>query len=86
MNFAMTEDQQIATDSFRRFLEAEIRPIADEYRDEFIAKHKCTAASSPYAGLECLAALARESSPDVQGRVAFRLRELVRNASSLTPL
>jgi alkylation response protein AidB-like acyl-CoA dehydrogenase len=37
-----TEEQRAAVESFRRFLEAEIRPIAREYRDRFIPKEKMT--------------------------------------------
>ena len=64
-------------------LRSKMQPLADAFTE----KHKCRD-GAPYAGLECLAALARESSPDVQGRVAFRLRELVRNgnATKMTPL
>jgi alkylation response protein AidB-like acyl-CoA dehydrogenase len=41
MNFQLpTEDQRTAVDSFRRFLDAEIRPIAREYRDRFIPKEQ----------------------------------------------
>ena len=36
----MSEERQLAVDSFRRFLEAEIRPIADEYRDRYIPRDK----------------------------------------------
>ncbi len=36
----MSEEQQLAVDGFRRFLEAEIRPIADEYRDRYIPRDK----------------------------------------------
>jgi len=35
-----TEDQLAAVESFRKFLEAEIRPIAREYRDRHIPKEK----------------------------------------------
>lgn len=35
-----TEEQQLAVDSFRKFLDAEIRPIARQYRDRFIPKDK----------------------------------------------
>jgi alkylation response protein AidB-like acyl-CoA dehydrogenase len=41
MNYqSPTEEQRAAVESFRRFLEAEIRPIAREYRDRFIPKEK----------------------------------------------
>ena len=35
-----TEDQRLAVESFRKFLESEIRPIAREYRDRHIPKEK----------------------------------------------
>jgi len=35
-----TEDQRLAVESFRKFLEAEIRPIAKEYRDRHIPKER----------------------------------------------
>ncbi len=35
-----TEDQRLAVESFRKFLESEIRPIAKEYRDRHIPKEK----------------------------------------------
>src|SRR5271168_2026178 len=35
-----TEEQRLAVDSFRKFLNAEIRPLAREYRDRFIPKEK----------------------------------------------
>jgi acyl-CoA dehydrogenase len=39
MNFTVaTEDQRLAVESFRKFLDAEIRPVAKEYRDRFIPK------------------------------------------------
>src|SRR4029453_4421422 len=41
MNFQLpTDDQRAAVDSFRKFLESEIRPIAKEYRDRHIPKEK----------------------------------------------
>ena len=40
MDFSYSEDQTILLDGFKRFLEDEIRPIADKYRDKFIAKDK----------------------------------------------
>ena len=41
MNYQQpTEEQRSAVDSFRKFLESEIRPIAREYRDRFIPKEK----------------------------------------------
>jgi alkylation response protein AidB-like acyl-CoA dehydrogenase len=38
MNPLISEDQQLAIDEFRRLLEAEIRPIAVEYRDQYIPR------------------------------------------------
>jgi alkylation response protein AidB-like acyl-CoA dehydrogenase len=38
MNFFLTEEQELAVDSFARFLQAEIKPIADRYRGEKIPK------------------------------------------------
>jgi alkylation response protein AidB-like acyl-CoA dehydrogenase len=38
MNFSHSEEQTMLLDSFRRFLEDEIRPVANEYRDKFIPK------------------------------------------------
>jgi alkylation response protein AidB-like acyl-CoA dehydrogenase len=35
-----SEDQRLAVESFRKFLESEIRPIAREYRDRHIPKEK----------------------------------------------
>jgi alkylation response protein AidB-like acyl-CoA dehydrogenase len=35
-----TEDQRLAVESFRKFLQSEIRPIAKEYRDRHIPKEK----------------------------------------------
>jgi alkylation response protein AidB-like acyl-CoA dehydrogenase len=35
-----TEDQNLAVESFRKFLQAEIKPIAREYRDRFIPKER----------------------------------------------
>jgi alkylation response protein AidB-like acyl-CoA dehydrogenase len=35
-----TEEQILAVDSFRKFLAAEIRPVAEEYKDRFIPKEK----------------------------------------------
>lgn len=40
MDFSYNEDQGILLDGFRRFLEDEIRPLADQYRDKFIPKDK----------------------------------------------
>ncbi|AMO22739.1 acyl-CoA dehydrogenase family protein [Ramlibacter solisilvae] len=41
MNFqSPTEDQRLAVESFRKFLEAEIRPVARQYRDRHIPKEK----------------------------------------------
>ena len=38
MDFSLTEEQTMAVDSFRRFCESEIRPVMDEYDDQFVAK------------------------------------------------
>ena len=38
MNFSLTEEQELAVDSFARFLEAEIRPIAERHKGEKIPK------------------------------------------------
>lgn len=35
-----TEDQTLAVESFRKFLQAEVKPVAREYRDRFIPKEK----------------------------------------------
>jgi alkylation response protein AidB-like acyl-CoA dehydrogenase len=40
MDFSLNEDQTILLDGFRRFLEDEIRPIADETRDQFVPKER----------------------------------------------
>lgn len=40
MDFSLDEDQTILLDGFKQFLESNIRPIADEYRDRFIPKDK----------------------------------------------
>lgn len=40
MDFSYSEDQVLILDSFKRFLEDEVRPIAVEYRDKFIPKDK----------------------------------------------
>jgi alkylation response protein AidB-like acyl-CoA dehydrogenase len=41
MNFQLpTEDQRLAVESFRKFLNAEIRPFVKEFRDRFIPKEK----------------------------------------------
>lgn len=40
MDFSHSEDQTILLDGFKRFLEDEIRPLADQYRDKFIEKDK----------------------------------------------
>ena len=37
MNFQpLAEEQQLAVDSFRRFLDAEIKPVVDAHRDRYI--------------------------------------------------
>ncbi len=38
MDFDLTEEQRLAVDSWRRFLEREIRPIITEYLDTLIPK------------------------------------------------
>lgn len=38
MDFSISEEQQIAIDSFRKFLEAEIKPIFEEHKDKEICK------------------------------------------------
>ena len=38
MDFELTEEQQLALDSWRRFIERDIRPISDDYRDTLIPK------------------------------------------------
>lgn len=40
--FPPTEEQRAAVDSFRKFLQAEIKPIARDYRDRFLPKEKMT--------------------------------------------
>ena len=40
MDFSLSEHQTILLDGFKRFLEDEIRPLADQYRDKFIPKDK----------------------------------------------
>lgn len=35
-----TEDQNLAVESFRKFLQSEVKPVAKEYRDRFIPKEK----------------------------------------------
>ncbi len=35
-----TEEQNLAVESFRKFLQAEVKPVAKEYRDRFIPKEK----------------------------------------------
>ncbi|MDR5855358.1 acyl-CoA/acyl-ACP dehydrogenase [Caballeronia sp. LZ062] len=35
-----TEDQNLAVESFRKFLQTEVKPVAREYRDRFIPKEK----------------------------------------------
>jgi acyl-CoA dehydrogenase len=35
-----TEEQNLAVESFRKFLQAEVKPVAKEYRDRFIPKAK----------------------------------------------
>ena len=38
MDFSLNEEQVILLEGFKRFLESDIRPIADKYRDKFIPK------------------------------------------------
>lgn len=38
MHFSLTEEQELAVDSFARFLQAEIRPIAEQHKGEKIPK------------------------------------------------
>lgn len=38
MDFSLSQEQQMAVDSFRRFCEAEIRPRMDKYNDAFVPK------------------------------------------------
>jgi len=40
MSYLMTEEQTMATDSLRKFLDNEIEPIVKEYRDKFIPTEK----------------------------------------------
>ena len=40
MDFSLTEEQQIALDSFRRFAETEIRPVLETYQDRFVPKEE----------------------------------------------
>ena len=40
MDFSLTDEQEMAVDAFRRFLDAEIRPVAEKYKDKFIPKEK----------------------------------------------
>jgi alkylation response protein AidB-like acyl-CoA dehydrogenase len=38
MDFSLSEEQQMIVDSFAKFLNAEIRPVAEQYKDELIPK------------------------------------------------
>eukprot|EP00397_Hematodinium_sp_SG-2012_P001266 GEMP01001267.1.p1 GENE.GEMP01001267.1~~GEMP01001267.1.p1 ORF type:complete len:1662 (+),score=431.87 GEMP01001267.1:196-5181(+) len=67
-------------------LQASMRARLLPLSEKFVQSHTLAADDCSLAGLQCLAALARNASPDVQGRVAFRLRELVKKATMLTPL
>ncbi len=40
MSFLKTEEQQMAVDGLRKFLDSEIEPIVNEYRDKFIPTEK----------------------------------------------
>ena len=44
MDFSLSEEQQMAVDSFRRFVADEIKPLVDRYDDEFIPKDVMTGA------------------------------------------
>ncbi len=57
-----TEEQQLAVESFRKFLEAEIRPFARQYTDRFIPRE---------AMLEITPALARFGLPGADIREEF---------------
>jgi len=43
MKFMKTEEQQMAVDGLRKFLDHEIEPIVSEYRDKFIPRDKMQA-------------------------------------------
>ncbi len=43
MDFSLSEEQQIAVEAFRRFLEEEIRPLVQKYDDSFISKNEMQA-------------------------------------------
>ncbi len=43
MDFSLTEEQQIAVDSFRRFVETEIRPAMESYEDQFVPREEMRA-------------------------------------------
>lgn len=38
MDFSLTEEQQLLVDTFRRFADKELKPVADEYRDRLIPR------------------------------------------------
>ncbi|MFK7733276.1 MAG: acyl-CoA dehydrogenase family protein [Pseudomonadales bacterium] len=40
MDFTLTEEQQMIVDSFSKYLENELKPVAQEYRDQLIPKQK----------------------------------------------
>jgi alkylation response protein AidB-like acyl-CoA dehydrogenase len=40
VDFQLTEEQRIALDGWRRFLERDIRPVADRYRDSLVPKEE----------------------------------------------
>jgi len=47
MSYLMTEEQTMAVDSLRKFLDNEIEPIVQEYRDKFIPKLWLNRGASP---------------------------------------
>lgn len=67
-------------------LEVKLKERMQPLMDSFQAKHSSDSDDQSSAGIECLAALARDATPDAQGRVAVRLRELARRGSILAPL
>lgn len=67
-------------------LETKLRDRMQPLMDTFQAKYTPDLEDQSSAGIECLAALARDATPDAQGRVAVRLRELAARGSTLAPL
>ena len=45
--FVLTEEQRLAVDSFRRYAEKELRPLADKYESEGGAPDAATVAAEP---------------------------------------